>query len=288
MLSPYITKYKGIKDIEKNIEFYFNKFKEDSVLCFRDANVDKAEQLKIFNIFGDFFGWIPNKKSFLDKDIAEAFDKVGYSQDNHARYWTEENLKHQDTGIIAWHNEHFWRTSRTVASIWNMKIFTCSEEKGKTWFVDTKVVWDMLNQKDQEFLKKCTSFAYDLGNKYVTTPVTRHWKFGYEMLQFDFAIGDGKEYIDTFNNRKPTFEEINNFNRILLFAKYQVKNNLDIRIVHKWKQGDILIPDLFKLAHTVTGGFRPEERYFECIWGFQPERFNNYSQDHGIINHYEK
>jgi alpha-ketoglutarate-dependent taurine dioxygenase len=267
MLSPYITQYKGIKDIEDNIEFYYNKFKEDSVLCFRDANVNKADQLKIFTIFGNFFGWLPNEKDLQDKDIADLFEKTGYSQENHARFWDEDHLDMHDTAIIAWHIEHFWRKRRTVASIWNMITFDCSEESGKTYFVDTNSAWNMINKEDQEFLKKCKTLTYQSDEIYEADVVVKHWKFDQYLLQFDFSIGNGEKYLSSFDGREPSIQEIENFNRIIMFAKVEIKNNLDIRIVHKWKQGDLLIPDLFKLAHTVTGGFRPEERYFETIWG---------------------
>ena len=31
----------------------------------------------------------------------------------------------------------------------------------------------------------------------------------------------------------------------------------------------LVIPDLFKLAHAVTGGFKSEDREFRGIWGYK-------------------
>jgi hypothetical protein len=40
-------------------------------------------------------------------------------------------------------------------------------------------------------------------------------------------------------------------------------------MVHRWQQGDLIIPDMFKLAHAVTGGFKSEDREFRGIWAYQ-------------------
>ena len=49
-------------------------------------------------------------------------------------------------------------------------------------------------------------------------------------------------------------------------------NNLNIRIVHKWKQGDLVIPDMFVMYHALTGGFSSDEREFVGIWSLRDKK----------------
>ena len=56
------------------------------------------------------------------------------------------------------------------------------------------------------------------------------------------------------------------FKEIRNFYFDQVLYNKDIRICHKWDEGDFLVVDLFKMAHAVTGGFNPKEREFIGLW----------------------
>jgi hypothetical protein len=51
----------------------------------------------------------------------------------------------------------------------------------------------------------------------------------------------------------------------------EIKNNTEIRIIHEWKEGDIVIPDLHRMIHTVAGGFKPSEREFIGIWGYSED-----------------
>ena len=55
----------------------------------------------------------------------------------------------------------------------------------------------------------------------------------------------------------------------LLRAIDVIEKDESIRIVHDWKQGDLVLMDAFKLAHAVTGGFKPEDREFTGIWGYR-------------------
>ena len=48
----------------------------------------------------------------------------------------------------------------------------------------------------------------------------------------------------------------------------------DSHMVHEWRQGDILIPDLFTMAHSVLGGFESSKRKFRGIWTSFPEYKN--------------
>ena len=61
------------------------------------------------------------------------------------------------------------------------------------------------------------------------------------------------------------------FKQIKNFVFYQITKNQSIRFYHEWKQGDLVIVDLFKMAHAVYGGFLPEEREFFGYWAYRSE-----------------
>ena len=65
--------------------------------------------------------------------------------------------------------------------------------------------------------------------------------------------------------QKEKFIEIRNF-----FIN-QIDKNEEIRIVHKWKENDLVFSDLFRLAHAVTGGFHSSERKFLGTWAYGNE-----------------
>jgi alpha-ketoglutarate-dependent taurine dioxygenase len=269
MQKPYIINYKNIQDIKDNVSTYFKDFIDNSVICFRGGKVSLEEQIEILTIFGDHSGWFPNTEDLKDNHNLIGFEKNSFYREDHERV-LPDNKGNQDT-IITWHIEHSWRKNPTVAGIWNMHVFTCNEEDGKTLFVDTNKVWDMISNEDKDFLNKSTSYIYAVDGvngpqKNETPCVKPHWYTKKDIIDIDLYYDSSRQYLVSYEGNMPTEDQINNFRRIQNFVLHQVQKNYDLRIVHKWQQGDVLIPDLHKLAHTVTGGFKPEQRYFEGIW----------------------
>jgi alpha-ketoglutarate-dependent taurine dioxygenase len=73
----------------------------------------------------------------------------------------------------------------------------------------------------------------------------------------------------SYKNEAPSQESLDYFKSLIRKIEKIIMENEDIRIVHNWQQGDLVIPDLFKLAHAVTGGFKPEDREFRGIWAYR-------------------
>jgi hypothetical protein len=57
--------FTSIEDIQKNISSYKEKFYEDGILVFRDANLDLEEQKKLMFIFGKELNFYPNEPSHI-------------------------------------------------------------------------------------------------------------------------------------------------------------------------------------------------------------------------------
>jgi alpha-ketoglutarate-dependent taurine dioxygenase len=265
MLSPYITQYPGVEGIKDNLQYYFDEFEKNSVICFRGGNVSKEEQVEILKIFGDKAGWFPNTELLKDQDNLEAFNSYAFYSENHGHAYNE-NWGNDDI-VITWHLEHFYRKNRTAGAVWNMKTFTCSTESGKTYFVDAHKLWQLLSPHEQQILTDAQTYFYYFDDIILADCASKHYRTGEILAHVDFnADLSQRHYLARYNGFSPSDTMEKEFNRIMMFLNDQVKNNEDIRIVHKWQQGDILIPDLFKLVHTITGGFKPEERYFDGVW----------------------
>ena len=273
MPDTYVIDYRGIQDIKDNISLYFSMLIDHSVICFRGGELSVPDQVEIATIFGDHSGWFPNSKDLEDSKSKYRFQSNHFYRENHERTITPKVTKNDF--LITWHLEHNWRKTPTVAGIWNMQTFTCGEENGKTLFVDTGVIFKMLQKEDQDFLKKCKSYMYTETDVKTIDCVKKHWYTGDEILNMDLYVDHSRDYLVECDGKAPSEDKINRFRKIQNFVMDQVLNNRSIRIVHKWNQGDLLIPDLHKLAHTVTGGFSPEERFFEEMWATS-QKYDDY------------
>lgn len=267
MKNTHIIDFISVEDIKNNISDYFNQFKDNAVICFRNANLSKAEQVEVLTIFGDYSGWFPNTELLNDPINIDGFVNNAFYIEDHSRSYDPKNGN--DDFAIVWHLEHFYRANRTVAAAWNMTNFKCSPESGKTYFVDMCEIWNSLSKSEQTFLQKCKSYTYYLNDVHESDVISKHWLYKNPLVQLDFNIDDNKQYLSKYEGRDPEQHEIDVFNIIMFKLMKRITQDTTYRIVHKWKEGDLLIPDLNKLAHTITGGFKPEERSFIGIWATQ-------------------
>ena len=96
--------------------------------------------------------------------------------------------------------------------------------------------------------------------------VKKHWITNQKGIRFDF--GTGTE-LTLFDGRTPTDEEISQYKLLHDKIEQNVLSNEDIRMVLRWEQGYLAVPDLFKLAHSVTGGFEKEERRLKGVFALE-------------------
>jgi alpha-ketoglutarate-dependent taurine dioxygenase len=266
MIQTKIIEYTSIDDILFNFKIYKTKFLKDSVLAFRGANLSLEEQRIFHYELGKLLSWEYQKES--DPGLSE------YTE-NHAHN-KKINTAGKDDIMLSWHIEHIYYKNPIVGATWNMQTFNIDSDNGKTYFVDTAKIYKDMPSDWQKFLLKCkTSIGVsEKKNIFAECDVVKpHWITGDQTLRTLF-----KEHINPkgipgtllkFDGKTPTEDEKNFFNTIIHWASLEVLKNEDRRIVHKWQKGDLLVPDMFKLAHAVTGGFDSKDRQFTGIWGFQ-------------------
>jgi alpha-ketoglutarate-dependent taurine dioxygenase len=262
-----IIEFKSLDDIKNNVEEYANALISNSVICFRNANLSTEEQSLVREILGDYFSWYPNSnsKEISQSDISEKYEE------NHERLKTIEDKLENDKVVLGWHIEHVDHNNPIIASFWNMYKFSANPESGKTLFVNTMDIYNELPEISKEFLLKSeyTSNKYD---KPFTKPaIAKHWWTSDPVIRIDIThFGSEKDFLSKFDNRIPTEDEIDTFTEIRnYFINRIIQNNEDLVYAHKWQEGDLVVSDLFVLAHSVTGGFKSEDRAFTGLWARQ-------------------
>lgn len=210
--------------------------------------------------------------------------------------------------ITAWHLEHPHFKYPQVAGIWHMETKTCKKESGSTGFIDCTTLLAVMPEDYRRFLMKCqvvrmsffsleenkgvdifSSIRYDgdrpylmadVPNKpgpiptYVRRAIVEHPLTG-ELLvrispQGHYTDGGfiGHDRLAVFDGREPSKQEDAKFNEIAEWIFDNINNNEEIQYWHYWDQGDLLIVDIFAMAHSVRGGFQEGERVMKGIWAF--------------------
>jgi alpha-ketoglutarate-dependent taurine dioxygenase len=266
------VEFPGVDQVLENANYYKDKLISDSVICFRNANLTEKEQFDFAQKLGESFGW------YLMNDESKYIE-------NHER--KSEVVSGPDDIIVEWHVEHTYYINPIVGSTWNMYNFKTNNENGKTYFVDTNVVFEMLTDDEKDFLLNSritepdfikgpqlehgfASANLNFADDYPI--VAEHWLTGKPIIRFTILPKPYIVRLVSYKGQVPTEDNLSYFEAVIRKIEDIIWNNEDIRIVHKWQQGDLVIPDMFKLAHAVTGGFKPEDREFRGIWGYK-EKF---------------
>jgi alpha-ketoglutarate-dependent taurine dioxygenase len=246
-------------EIISNLDLIIEKFKTDTVVVIRDANLTETEQENVTKALGDKLGWYPNNSS---KDLQRY-------QENHQRLERKEDAG-TDEVVLPYHLEHvdYDVYVPIIAGVWNMFKFTADEEAGKTYFTDTSLIYRQMSKEWQDFLdKSVVRWGENDGSVHITPAVQDHWLTGDRTIRMDIHESKSHpELLYKFDDRDPTAEEASLFVEIRDFYINQILENPEVRIVHRWKQGDLVIPDLFKHAHAATGGFLSDQREFIGMW----------------------
>jgi alpha-ketoglutarate-dependent taurine dioxygenase len=263
IMETYRIEFTSIEDIEYNFDFYKNLFLQHKVIAFNGANLSKNNHDKLHTMLKEKFGCMDINTEYVE---------------NHAASTRRETCGPDDV-MLDWHVEHPYYKVPIVFSTWNMHKFTTDSENGKTYFVDMELLFNSLSEEDQDFLKKCIE-----ENKLDASDNVKniHGVIGYHWLNHNPVIrtawlmdAKANTELKTFDGNEPTLDQINKYKNLIKLIRDKVLNDLDIRIVHKWKQGDLLMVDIYKMCHAVTGGFDPKDREFTGMWGYLDFPGNN-------------
>lgn len=263
----------SFNDFIDNIEQHSKEFISNVVVAYRGANFSKEEQYKIMQKIGDTLNWYPKT----------GYDYVGktYYQENHSRKYVKDPTRTDPEKILlSFHMEHTDYINPMVGATWNMYLFTGDSKNGRTAFVDTSELYKTMPEDWQKFLSNCVEIIkkdvkisdteYEMQSHRIKC-VENHWFDNTPTIRIDLDTQENTEGIEFLDGKEVTKDDLVLFQKIKNFVFNQILNNEDIRWYHEWQQGDLVIVDLFKMAHAVYGGFLPEEREFCGYWAYRSE-----------------
>jgi alpha-ketoglutarate-dependent taurine dioxygenase len=258
--------YKGIQDIRLNSLKYKNKFIDDGILVFKNANLDYEDQVELHQELGNIFGWNALITGINTENVATL---VEYTE-NHSHNKKITTAMGEDV-LLDWHIEHCYYENPIVGATWNMVKFNIDNKNGQTYFVDTSEIYLKMPKEWQQILDKCfLSLPILTGNRFKI--VKPHWITGLPVIRIIFNKSLLLKNINNFSDLNGTLLsgiEKHELIKIIDFIIEEVKVNKNNRKIQQWDKGDLVIPDMFKLAHAVSGGFNPEDREFIGMWGWQ-------------------
>lgn len=262
METSRVINFTSIADIEANIDNFKYIFATHGVICLRGANLDDAGHEELTYMLGDHLKFFPNNSN----------KAPGTYKEDHSSLIKKTGEKPKDEVLLYWHQEHIDRKRTIVSGIWNMHTFRCQTGVGNTLFVDMAKMYNSLSEEERNFFKKSTismNVYHPSENKanddiaYVT-PVQSHWLTKENTLRLDYFTGTN---LYEYDLRVPSDDEYNYFRQINDKIKDIIWNDVNVRIVHEWQEGDVLVVDLFKMQHAVMGGFDSKDRKFTGIFG---------------------
>lgn len=251
-----------------SIDKYRDIFINDGIVGFRKLCATKAEQVTIFNTFGSQLGWV---------QVVDGNNELNYDEDHK---YTASKIKEGGRSMpgasdifIPWHLEHVaWGEYAQVAAAWNMHHYELEIGVGSTGFVDCQKMYEFFNQDEKQFLSKCiiqTPARNDAINA-KRRAVVINPNSGLPVIRLNPS---NTEKLVEFDGREPTDSESAKFDSVYERTVRSIWTDTSIRLVWNWEKGDLVIPDLFRMAHCVYGGFTPEQRSFWGLWGFNKHTF---------------
>jgi len=251
--------------ILKNINFYIEKFLLDGILFFDNLNIDKQSEWDIFCRIGDKLGFFPNSSS----GPLPMLPFSGLNEDHKGTFYRHKEKISKDSIFIEWHLENLHKSSPQVAALWNMTKFECQPDCGTTGFANMANIYNMFPKNIKEYLDNLEiilTFDTDINgqliinsSKKITKAVVNHYYTNEKILRIPLYLDEynvpseflGKEliYVQNFIN-----DNIVNGNSYVDWIN--------------WSQNDVVIVDLFLMAHAVKGGFNIGERIFSRIWAY--------------------
>lgn len=264
MLYTKPIEFTSVDEVLNNFEPYKNTFIQDGLLLFRNANLNNDQHKMLHEGVKKEFGCLENDTTYVE---------------NHEKSERRASAG-PDEIFLDWHVEHPYYIVPIILGTWNMYKFKTDPENGKTYFVDMELLFKTLPSEEQEFLIKCVeenAFINGKNNlKNEHKIIGYHWFNDNPVIRTAWIMDEiANVKLKTFDGKLPNDEQRSQYKKLLAKIKEEVLNNTDIRIVHKWQQGDLLMVDIYKMCHAVTGGFDPADREFAGMWGFYNHPRNN-------------
>jgi alpha-ketoglutarate-dependent taurine dioxygenase len=268
-----IVSVSSSSDAYNQIDSIARIYEDTGLLVLRGHLFSIEEQSEIAKLLGDRFNW--NVHSNALPTALDSAIYLGGHADNADRNYDQTANEY----VLDWHIEQVYYTDPILAGIWNMTSFTATPGTGTTRFVDSIELFNTYNKEDRDFLAKSV-VKWDkpspLGSgPFFTKVVDAHPINGSPTLRVETDQGCYlMPELILFDGDNPSPEQIERLEGLLETLKLKLNDDESIRYVQNWEQGDLLIVDLFRMYHSVMGGFGYGQRKFTGI-GLRPRVYDN-------------
>lgn len=281
-----------VNDVRKSPAEFADAIKETKLIAFKESNFTMEEGFEVFCMLGDKLGWYPNTLNPHEWRYVEDHSR---SLDRH----NEQGTNNKDHIIVSWHTEHSEYLHPQHGAAWNMLEFNCSPEVGTTGFIDMTKVFYYFTEDEIDLLRKAHILHVPLDDN-----DSRDVKdlYGHDMQErfnagervfksadIDLQVGaykaiqphpitgeetlrlcpDGsRKMLIGYDGKEATPEQQQQFQDIARRFIISVFDGDLPEFWWKWTKGDMLVPDLFAMAHAVRGGFDYKQRKFVGFWAF--------------------
>lgn len=246
--------FTGIDNFEKDIDIYMDDFLKKGVIVFNKANLSENEQSQVSVIINKHFGLYPQSVDetigMIYRENHKALTKMGYGEDKL---------------MLQWHVDHPQYINPICIGVWNMHTLNLKNDMaGRTFFYDLRKAYNQLTEEEKEFSKKC--FTDFIGNclyvskHFATDEYTVRVPNPGELVLFDGKIPTQKAK-DYFYELKAKVKDLYGSRN----SPFEIADSEDI-LELRWEKGDLAIVDMFVCAHSVTGGYSEDERFFTGMW----------------------
>ena len=258
----------SLEDAVSKVQEIVDIFLDEGLLKLKGHKFSREEQLLFTRSMGDILGWNVNSNTVPDNFNSELVERWAFEAGHSDNPQVEESGS--DHYLLGWHIEQVFYIDPFLAGIWNMHHIGYEDKKaGRTFFADSIRIYDDLTQGEKDFLEKSVviwdkPIGPDRGfGPFYTKAIDVHPNTNKKVIRLE---SDGGTLIPLelyqFDGRTPTDEEIEQFNKIFAELRERLDRDLDIRYEQEWDEGDVIIVDLFRMYHALTGGFGLGQRKF--------------------------
>lgn len=269
------------KEFLEKLPEVIETYKNIGVLALRGYQFSDEEHKEVARHLGDVFGW--NMYHGASPHIESAFYEGGHSDLPTDEPYTIRSHEY----LLDWHIEQVYYIKPILAGLWNMHHFSAPKGAGSTQFMDSCQLYQNLEEEDKKLLADAILFwkkqMQSGSGPYYTRAVDSHPLSEKPTLRIETDRGcEVSPRLITLGKAPATEIEKIKFNIIVENLKLQLHSNKELLLVHEWEQGDLLIVDLFRMYHSVLGGFNRGERKFRGL-GVRPVEY-----DHELYDSEEK
>lgn len=269
---PVVT-LKSYEDFLEKIPEIVKIYNDLGVLVFRGYKFSDEEHKEVARSLGDILDW--NMFHGANPSNESGFYEGGHSDLDTDDTYTIKN----DEYLLDWHIEQVYYVKPILAGLWNMYHFSAQRGEGNTQFMDSCRIYENLPEEDKEFLSDAIMFWKKQGPQssgpYFTKAVDTHPQLKKPTLRIETDRGcEIPPQLAYKGERQATETEKLRFNQIVEHIKLELKLNKDLLLVQEWEQEDLLVVDLYRMYHSVLGGFDRGERKFKGL-GIRPQAYDH-------------